>query len=58
MANRIMGTPYSLDEFLPAIEAIVSRPGWLISKPQLPVANMEERMVVLYQPLTDFTLLG
>lgn len=46
-------TPYFLDQPLPGLEGIIDE-DWKINQPRLDGSNTQERLGVLYQPLTEF----
>jgi arginase len=53
MDNKVILTPYFLDEPLPGLEHL-AQPDWLINKPELPPGDRQARMGILYEPLAEF----
>jgi arginase len=54
MQNRMMVTPFFLDEPLPGLESLATS-DWFINKPLLPAGEKQQRMSALHRPLADFT---
>jgi arginase len=50
MNNRMILTPFFLDQAVPALEDVAGE-DWWSNKPQLPAGEAQERMVQLYRPL-------
>lgn len=50
MTDRIILTPYFLDELLPDMKDLVQE-GWLVNEPQLTGDDAQQRMITLYRPL-------
>jgi arginase len=54
MQNRMILTPFFLDEPLPGLESLAAS-DWLINKPLLPGGEKQQRLSALHRPLADFT---
>jgi arginase len=54
MQNRIILTPFFLDEPLPELESLATS-SWQINKPELPTGDRQYRMSMIHRPLADFT---
>ncbi|NCF69205.1 MAG: hypothetical protein GWP61_24880 [Chloroflexi bacterium] len=52
MNNRMILTPFFLDQALPDLEGLTSE-DWWSNKPELAQGEAQERMVVLYRPLAE-----
>lgn len=50
MSDRVVLTPYFLDEPLPGLETLM-QPGWRVNKSDLPVGTKQERMSILHKPI-------
>ncbi len=55
MQNRMMLTPFFLDEPLPGLESLAAS-GWTFNKPLLPEGEKQLRLSALHRPLADYTL--
>jgi arginase len=53
MQNRMILTPFFLDEPLPGLEPLAA-PEWCINRPHLPDGERQQRLSVLHRPLADF----
>lgn len=54
MQDRMILTPFFLDEPLPGLESLAAS-DWLINKPLLPEGAKLQRLSALHRPLADFT---
>ena len=54
MGNRMILTPFFLDEPLPELESLAAS-DWIINKPLLPEGQKQRRLSALHRPLADFT---
>jgi arginase len=52
LVDRMILTPFFLDETLPGLEALMGE-GWLINKPELPEGSKLERISALHAPITN-----
>ncbi len=57
MKNRVILTPFFLDEPLPGLESLAAS-DWLINKPELPAGDKQHRMSVLHRQLAEHTTLS
>jgi len=53
MKNRMILTPFFLDEFLPGLEPLATS-GWQINKPDLLGADIQHRLSAIHQALANF----
>lgn len=53
MNNRILLSPFSLDQPLPELETL-RRPGWTDNRPTLPEGDQKTRLSAIHRGLTDF----